>query len=285
MNNKLLIAIATFTIITFGAVIYYGIAALAPRAYTPEEKKSPEQPETSTLSDQLPPPSGVSLLTLPAENTTTSPTPELATDEETAMYRKVSVVREMGSMPSPLNILDAQVSAYGKNTVIIAEKPSAAVPTSIWAFNTKTKTLTTIIDRKRGAMIAYSRNGNYLLTAHTNDNGRTLSLIFENVPKKEQRPLRFITLPSKCALHEDQPIVYCGIPQALPAGTILPDDYLKKKLYTDDRIVMVDFDNLKVQEIGKIGDDQIDVSYPLIIKNALFFTNRYDEKIYKLQYL
>ena len=63
---------------------------------------------------------------------------------------------------------------------------------------------------------------------------------------------------------------------------MLPDDYLKGKLNTDDRIVKIDFATPKVTEVWGGGADAMDIENPTIIGNDLFFTNRGDGTVWKL---
>ena len=278
-SRTLIVGTSLFTLVSFGFLAYYGITALSPQKYSPEEPPVIPAPENA---GPKPAAAAVAAKTEKPPASEPSETPRLADKDETAAYLALMPKSGTGAMPGGLNMLDAQATPAGKNAFVIAENPSALMPTSVWLFDSSKKTLTPVVDRARGAMASFSKKGAYRLVGQSADDG-SYSLVFENVAEKERRPFNFSTLPLKCALRDDRPVVYCAVPEKLPRGTVLPDDWLKRKIYTDDRFVMADFQRLEVREIGKKGRDPVDAVHPLFAGDELIFTNRRDGKVYKIR--
>ncbi len=274
MNKKLLAAIVLIACALIGAVIYIGVKSLEPRAYAPQLAITPEK--TTPLAETT------KLLQV---NESSQDIPKAAaiataTNEETKQYTD-ALPHNINPATLKLNLLDIRAIPYKQNEVFVIERPSALIPSSAWIFNTKTKALTPIAEKEYGLMMRWFENGRYALMFSVGQ-AQTPSLIFTDAKTNQRLPVRFVTLPDKCAVYGEQPIIYCGVPKTLPPGVVLPDDYLKKKLYTDDRIMMIDIDATRVREISDAHTPLIDMYNPVVMDNALFFTNRRDEKIYKL---
>ncbi len=285
MRNKLLIVIIAFAILALAALIYYGAQSLSPRAYVaPGPEAVPTEPSSTTAAITEAPARRPAEPSEPRSPEPAIPTadPRPATDAEAKAYAASSTPRVASASALPTNLLDTTAFQYGKSSAIIAERPSGLVPASIWKFDLAAKTISTLIDRKKGATYASSPLGKYILLSYLDDTG-ALSLFFETVATKERRPLRFATLPAKCAVRDDRPVVYCGVPQAIPSDTILPDDYLKRKTHTNDRIMMVDFEKLEVRQLwGGNDPEAADVFMPIVMGKSLLFTNRLDGSVWTL---
>lgn len=273
MNKKLLIGIGIIIFTALGIIAYIGTQSLKPRAYAPQktDEKAPLPAPSAQSSEQADP-------LQQAAPQTALVTP--ATSEETRTYA-AALPQDINPATLKINLLDVRAISYKPNEVFIIERPSALVPSSAWKFNLKTKTLIPIAEREYGLMIRWFDNGRYALMFSVSQTKKP-SLVFTDAKTNRRLPLRFATLPNKCAVYGEQPMIYCGVPKTLPPGAILPDDYLKKKLYTDDAIIMIDIEGTRVRELSDENTPIIDVYNPAIINNALFFVNRRDEKIYKL---
>ena len=93
--------------------------------------------------------------------------------------------------------------------------------------------------------------------------------------KDEERP-NIITLLGKCVTADAK--TYCAVPQNLPPETILPDDYLKRKIYTNDSFYVGDkllFEGLEEKPVDAVNFSVRD--------NQLFFINRYDQRLYSFK--
>lgn len=274
MNKKLLVVIVLIACALIGIIIYIGIRSLEPRAYAPQPTAASEKITHPAETVKMP------RIDESRQNTLQTATITAATNEEIKQYAD-ALPRDINPATFKLNLLDVRAISYKSNEAFIIERPSALVPSSAWKFNAKTKALTPIAEREYGLMMRWFEAGRYALIFSVNQ-AQTPSLVFTDAKTNQRLPIRFVTLPDKCAVYGEQPVIYCGVPKALPPGAVLPDDYLKKKLYTDDRIMTIDIGAARVREISDAKTPVIDMHNPVVMDNALFFTNRRDEKIYKI---
>ena len=276
-------------------MLYFGISALSPKSYEPAPAQAPAtQDATQGALPDLPGNPAAALrgdgLTIENAQGTDDglaaprrPRGELApaTASEVIAYR-AAMPKTISLGTAPVPAPDAEISSYPNNLAIIAERPSASVPTSAWAYDMKKKTLKALVSDERGAMITLSQNGAFALVGHAAQAGNAFALEFIDMKKGSRLPIRFTTLPPKCAIADDKPMIYCGIPAPMPERTVLPDDYLMRALYTDDRVVAIDIESAEVSEIMPRKAPFMDVWRPLIVSKALIFENRKDGSFWKL---
>lgn len=286
MSKKLFITVTVVLLALFGTVAYYGMQALEPHTYVPSGDAPAEEaaalPETSLVLPELP---GLPPKKIPAAETAetaVSPDPVqvLNTDAQLA-YLATSTMRELNSEKLFFAPKDAQAFPYGKTDVFVIERPSNLVRTSLWTINTSAKTVTRIAGPAFGLMARWSKNGRYIFTMSADEAG-ALALSFIDTKLKTTTPLRIATLPSKCFITDAAPIMYCGVPQGAPEGAVLPDDYLKNKFVSKDRIVKIDFKTPKVTELWSGESESLDIKNPAVIGKELFFTNKTDDSVWKL---
>ena len=297
MNKGLFIAISAILLVIFGVVIYYGMQALEPHTYVPQADDSSSNASTTTPVALTPLPALPALPSQPvAQSAALAPTaiagatssPEtakepvkvLATEDQLA-YLATSTLRELNPEKLFFAPKDAQAFPYGKDSVFIIERPSNLVRTSLWSLNTTTKTVTRIAGPAFGLTARWSKNGRYIFTASADEAG-ALSLSFIDTKLKTTTPLRMATLPSKCFITDSAPLMYCGVPQGAPQGTILPDDYLMGSFIPSDRLMKIDFKSPKVTELWNGESTSLDIINPALIGTDLFFTNKTDGVVWKL---
>ncbi|MEK7114852.1 MAG: hypothetical protein AAB847_00620 [Patescibacteria group bacterium] len=162
------------------------------------------------------------------------------------------------SLVLKLNNRDWQISWPFADEIYLTEKPSSVYNATSWKVNLKDKTLT------RGdwglKKIADMVNLEYL------------------IPGK-----KFNILPSKCLLVEKG--FYCAVPSQ---EDVTLDDYLKRKVYTNDDIYFVSVDTEKKKAQAKLllranDNNPIDAINLALYKDKLLFINRYDQKLYSLE--
>ena len=175
-----------------------------------------------------------------------------------------------------INLEDMDIVWVKPNDVFLIEKPSLAVKSSAWNYNLKNKTLNYLFRDEPGLMVNWSKNSNLLLKF----NG-ALSLINNQTAQVINLP--FITLPHKCAFSENNEKIYCAIPKIIPSDIVLPDDYLKNKFYSQDQIISLSINPVKIEILfdPESENDNLDAINPLIVGDYIYFQNRYDNKIYK----
>ncbi len=177
-----------------------------------------------------------------------------------------------------VNLEDVNVAWIKPDEIFIIEKPSILIPSSIWSYNLKNKNLDYVFQNEPGLMANWSKDGNLVLKF----NGE-LSLVNNKTGQVINLP--FMTLPNKCAFSNDnEEKIYCAVPKTIPSSVTLPDDYLKNKFYSQDQIISLTVNPTKMQIILDQTDDlkKLDAVDLMVINDDLYFTNRYDNKIYKI---
>lgn len=186
------------------------------------------------------------------------------------------------------------------NTILVADRPSAFAPGSLWSFNTRSRTLTSLIEDEVGATSIWNKEGDqgvvFLGNRRTNLGGR-LELVDKNGATLRQFAL--LTLPSKCAFYKGPAIgaakststkttlvsfLLCAVPRRPQSlvGSPMPDAYLKKSVYTSDDFVKINLADGTVQEIFTDPAYTLDAENLRVFNKKLFFVNRYDERLYAI---
>ena len=187
-----------------------------------------------------------------------------------------------------LALSDYELEWPSPDRIVLKPRPSALYAASLLAVNPAKKTaaslsapLTGLLAKwsaalKQGLLFGGGERNNFLFL--TDENGSPLVDLS-----------RFITLPNKCAFDDAAGIIFCAVPKEVPADTVLPDDYFKRKLYTDDEVysfTAVSDESgkrrLKTEKYYEFDPLTIDADNLTIKNGKLYFINRYDEKIYSL---
>lgn len=193
--------------------------------------------------------------------------------------------REIANLPSP----SLRLSAIPQSPFI-----------SYWdtPLNTKINPLEAVSitggDKKRisegkyGADYLWSPKGDTALMSWTpQKSGSKLTLATITANGSEYTDLNFPTMVSKCVWSNDNITIYCAHPGSFPSGTVLPDDYAKKYVYTKDAFWKI---NTKTGETERIIElTEIDKEYDatnLFLsgnESKLFFVNRKDDMLYSIE--
>jgi hypothetical protein len=80
--------------------------------------------------------------------------------------------------------------------------------------------------------------------------------------------------------------LYCGTPRSSSgfSSAHLPDDYNTMELFTSDDIYKINTATGAEQVLWSDATQNMDVSDVKFFNNALFFINRYDQKLYGLTF-
>lgn len=215
-----------------------------------------------------------------------------------------------------LNAQDLTLQWPTANEFVLADKPSYESDGSIWAFNSLTGTLTSLVYNMPGAEGLWSHDAaipyGLVFLDGPSGQGSTLRLqAISNTGNLPTQTLSFLTLPSKCAFNpEVTPVaeasstssstaatkgaamstpylaLYCGIPRDTSAfsSARLPDDYNMMALFTSDDIYKINTATGATQELWNDPTQNMDVSDMKFANDALFFVNRYDQKLYGLTF-
>ncbi len=144
----------------------------------------------------------------------------------------------------------------------------------------------TILSGKFGADYLWSPTGDRaLISSLSNKENRTITLGNVSIEGKYQ-DLNIPTFVSKCVWSKDGKTLYYALPGNIPENAIMPNDYQDNKFNTEDTFWKLDLVTgnkervIEVNEIeGKYDSSDLFLSAK---EDALFFINKIDKKLYKI---
>ncbi|MEI7890520.1 MAG: hypothetical protein WCI36_00975 [bacterium] len=143
-----------------------------------------------------------------------------------------------------------------------------------------------ILTGRYGADYVWSPDGaNVLVSSLSNKNDKTVMLGIVTFEGKYQ-DLNVPTIASKCVWSRDGKTIFYALPGGIPAGSLMPNDYQENKFNTDDTFWKMDITTGKKERI--IETNEIIGKYDSInlflsaTQDALYFTNKIDNKLYKI---
>jgi hypothetical protein len=213
-----------------------------------------------------------------------------------------------------LNAQDLTLQWPMKNEFILSDKPSAENLGSVLSFNSLTGALDPILYQVSGGESNWSHSAAFPSGLLFSDiaSGQA-QLQFDSLSSGNSAPetLSFLTLPSKCAFDPElMPAatstattttpaaqknvatstpylaLYCGIPRASSgfSSANLPNAYNMMELFTSDDIYKINTATGAEQVLWNDPTQNMDTSDVKFFNNALFFVNRYDQKLYGLTF-
>jgi len=181
-----------------------------------------------------------------------------------------------------LNQVDFNLDWISANKIILTQKSSNFVESEAWQIDIKKKTISPFASGN-GLMINFAKDGSW---------GLKFSLDFQKEPKLElidssgvsKANLGFSALPNKCLVTLSN--IYCAISESYNTikAPALPDDYFKKAVYFSDKIYQIGINENNFSAVFSETLPIIDAANFEISNNKLFFINRYDNKIYSLEF-
>lgn len=145
----------------------------------------------------------------------------------------------------------------------------------------------TLFREKFGADYKWNGSGTKILMSHTDDADKSkIRLALINNMGGEYKNLEIPTLAAKCAWSTDNQTVYYALPGSIPDNSVMPNDYMEKKFTTADTFWKVDTatgEKNRLIELNKIPGklDAMDL-FLNADESLLFFTNRVDGKLYRI---
>ncbi|MBI3589246.1 MAG: hypothetical protein HY093_02430 [Candidatus Liptonbacteria bacterium] len=197
-----------------------------------------------------------------------------------------------------LHIRDMDLWWVRPEEILLVQRGSHEVESSVWGFNWTKKTLRPVFEDQLGLETLWSEDGSLALEMA----GGQLNL--EDLKNGSSKRLAFLTLPSKCAFDTEiiktatstasasskkaktvpavEKILLCAVPADANQlnGHTLPDDYYKKTFFTEDSFYKIRLADGAISKIFEGGT--IDATNLKRVGQKLFFINRYDSKLYAL---
>jgi hypothetical protein len=166
-------------------------------------------------------------------------------------------------------------------------EPDALTSTTLQSIPIFGGEVKTIFKDKFGTDYLWSPDGSKLLISHLNEKqGKTFQLAVANEQGGEYQPLQIPTFISKCAWSADGKYVYFALPLSIPENVLLPNDYNARKFTTADTFWKVEVATGKKSRLIETKDiiGNYDATKLFLNKteSVLFFINRLDNKLYRL---
>lgn len=186
-----------------------------------------------------------------------------------------------------LNIRDVELQAVPEQSKISFHlKPTAYRESSLQTISTLGGNPTTILNDRFGLDARWSSDGTKVLASLTRERGRsntTLAIVDINKNYKFEE-LDIPTVANKAVWSEDGKYIYYALPENIPDGAVIPDEYANKNIRTADTFWRYDIVGKKKEQLTYKDDSAIiyDATnlFPASHKGQLFFVNRDDGKLY-----
>ncbi|MBI4085469.1 MAG: hypothetical protein HY432_03130, partial [Candidatus Liptonbacteria bacterium] len=192
---------------------------------------------------------------------------------------------------------DMVLDWVSRSKILLGDAPNSQWASSLWVFDTAKKTVSPVLLDKNGLQTTWDSSQTTGFAFYSNENSYTggQAWLIGQDGKRIQR-MNLLTLPSKCVFY-DKPIssatsttasekttllLFCAVPRDKQAfeNKPLPDAYLEKDLFTSDDLFEIEVFSGNLENIfgsSKIG---VDADNLKVFGNSLFFTNRFDGKVY-----
>jgi hypothetical protein len=145
-----------------------------------------------------------------------------------------------------------------------------------------------IFSGKYGADYLWSPKGDKaIISSLASPDAKTTTLGIITMDGKYQ-DLGVPTMASKCAWSQDNKTLYYALAGGIPSGAVMPNDYQENKFNTDDTFWKINTATGEKERIieaaeinGKYDSSKLILSPT---EDALYFINKIDQKLYKIQF-
>lgn len=173
---------------------------------------------------------------------------------------------------------DVLISVAPNDRIFIYERSGTFYPPKLWEFNPRDASLSLIIQSAPGGVFGFSKDMKNVFTLFPDK--KQLSIITNSL--KTTAYADFFTIPDKCDMFAST--TYCFVPEEQKDVVGFFDAYEQRKIFTSDTLMKF---NLSTNEIGVLSASgalpyKTDASHVLFFENYVYFKNRYDNFLYRL---
>lgn len=201
-----------------------------------------------------------------------------------------------------LNIQDMVLGWKGTETLLVGERPSAFSSSQLISLDIRSKALSVLLKDWSGLDFLWNTavQEGVILQANKNSTGGKMVLVgssgviarqfsYNSIPSKKcffEKPAskNSNATSSSDLLEQPSRLLICAIPKNTGRLTnaFLPDDYFQKELMTEDAIFEMDLETGGIRDISKMIGEGVDATMLKTTPEAVFFINRYNNKLYRL---
>ncbi|TSC80309.1 MAG: hypothetical protein G01um101429_159 [Parcubacteria group bacterium Gr01-1014_29] len=189
-------------------------------------------------------------------------------------------IKNVFSTPFP----DFELSWPVTNRIGLKTRSSAYAPSVLYTLNPSTKQLTRVLDEKEGLDVLWSPDGTGFLSMKTSREGTNVALRVVSLQDNTAVDFPFVTLPEKCVwAPSKERVLYCAIPQQIPSGTHVPDEWWQGSVSFDDALWRIYVDTgIRQQLLSAYQLDAINL-FTDKEESFLFFSNKKDGLLWSLR--
>lgn len=167
-------------------------------------------------------------------------------------------------------------------------KPNGLEATHLESIGMNSDIRTVLGENRFGSDYLWSPNGSLVIVSSLAAKGDVVpTLGIMNDTGGEYRDLHIPTLANKVAWSRDNQTIYYALPGAFPTGTILPNDYFSKPLYTKDTFWKMNLKTGKRERLVPLGEmNQAFDATDLFLapdETSLFFIERQSNRLYRIE--
>lgn len=203
-----------------------------------------------------------------------------AADPDGSNWRKIADTVHFGVEIRPVP---------GSSDISFWPSPDAFTPSSVNLISFSGENKREILAGRWGADLLWSPDGKSAAVSLADQKGgHKTDLALMSSAGGEFRTLAFPTFVRKCAWSLDSKFLFCALPGNIPESAILPNDWQENKIETSDTFWKIEIATGKKDRL--IEADKISSSFdtlnpfPSQDEKILFFTNKTDGKLYKLNF-
>lgn len=172
-----------------------------------------------------------------------------------------------------------------KDTVLIITRPAGDILGYAYSLDTKTNTLTKLIQGFNGLTASMSSDKKYLYYSIVSSDGSVRGAFYD-LKQQIAFNLDIKTFTDKCLWSKKSPdSMFCAVPKSFPKGTY-PDDWYKGEVNTEDSLYSVDAVSGQVYLISADMGGQIDAQDLKLGPNDdyLIYTNKRDGTLWMARF-
>lgn len=169
-----------------------------------------------------------------------------------------------------------------QNFLLLTSKPSGVHDGNAFLYNLNERKLSKLVGPSKGLLVSISNDLERVL--YTESTASQFNTFYKNIKNDIVLGLQSRTFPEKCTWSSNPNIIYCAVPENIPAGKY-PDDWYKGLVSFTDKIVRIDLDKNSETTLISLRNEsgrQIDAINLSLDKREryIYFINKVDGSLW-----
>ncbi|OGZ44322.1 MAG: hypothetical protein A3J55_03425 [Candidatus Ryanbacteria bacterium RIFCSPHIGHO2_02_FULL_45_17b] len=190
-----------------------------------------------------------------------------------------TAIRKIFTLPAP----DFEVLWPSANSIVLKQKSSSYASSILFTLNPSSKLLTRVLSEKIGLAVLWRPGDTDFLYMDTEREGTRGSLHISSLKEHTVVDMPFFTLPEKCTwAPASKNTLFCAIPESLPNGVILPDEWWQGMVSFNDGLWRINIVTGERQQLLPARQFDAVNLFLSTDESFLFFTNKKDGSLWSL---